>query len=234
MQALAAVVPERAIAGSEGGPFLFAAGGIHRGRPFVLNEMMVGTWGARADKDGIEGISNPAANLSNQPIEMIEAEMPIEVLRYGFVPDTGGAGRRRGGLAFERAFRFTGEAQFTLRGDRRDHPPYGVSRADSPVSRPPTSFTTRDGIESMLPTMPMTSYIARAGDVLHVTGTVGGGFGDPFAREPERVLDDVREGKVTVEAARRDYGVVLTPDQSAVDWTATDVLRQRAAARLVS
>ncbi len=48
MQALAAVVPERAIAGSEGGPFLFAAGGVHRGRPFVLNEMMVGTWGARA------------------------------------------------------------------------------------------------------------------------------------------------------------------------------------------
>ena len=80
----------------------------------------------------------------------------------------------------------------------------------------------------------MTSYIARAGDVLHVTGSGGGGFGDPFAREPERVLDDVREGKVTVEAARRDYGVVLTPDQSAVDWTATDVLRQRAAARLVS
>jgi N-methylhydantoinase B len=233
MQALAAVVPERAIAGSEGGPFLFAAGGVHRGRPFVLNEMMVGTWGARHDKDGIEGISNPAANLSNQPIEMIEAEMPIEILRYGFVPDTGGAGRRRGGLAFERAFRFTGEARFTLRGDRRDHPPYGVS-GGQPGQPSAHKFTTRDGIESILPTMPMTSYIARPGDVLHVTGSGGGGFGDPFAREPERVLEDVREGKVTVEAARRDYGVVLTPDQGAVDWTATDVLRQRAAARLVS
>ncbi len=159
--------------------------------------------------------------------------MPIEVLRYGFVPDTGGAGRRRGGLAFERAFRFTGEARFTLRGDRRDHPPYGVS-GGQPGRPSAHKFTTRDGIESMLPTMPMTSYIARPGDVLHVTGSGGGGFGDPFAREPERVLDDVREGKVTVEAARRDYGVVLTPDQSAVDWTATDVLRQRAAARLVS
>ncbi len=56
--------------------------------------------GARADRDGIEGISNPAANISNQPIEMIEAEMPVEVLRYGFVPDSGGPGRNRGGLAF--------------------------------------------------------------------------------------------------------------------------------------
>ena len=92
MQALAQVVPERAIGGSEGGPYLLAGGGMHEGKPFVLNEMVVGTWGARAGKDGIEGISNPAANLSNQPIEMVETDMPVEVLRYGLVPDSGGAG----------------------------------------------------------------------------------------------------------------------------------------------
>ena len=126
MQALAQVVPERAIAGSEGGPFLMAAGGTYQGRQYVLNEMLVGTWGARADRDGIEGISNPAANLSNQPIEMIEAEMPVEVLRYGFVADSGGAGRHRGGLAFTREFRFLQPTGFNLRGDRRDHPPYGL------------------------------------------------------------------------------------------------------------
>ena len=138
MQALAAVVPERAIAGSEGGPFLFAAGGVHRGRPFVLNEMMVGTWGARHDKDGIEGISNPAANLSNQPIEMIEAEMPIEVLRYGFVPDTGGAGRRRGGLAFERAFASRARRGSRFAATEEIIRPMAY-RGDSPVGRPPTS-----------------------------------------------------------------------------------------------
>ena len=128
MQALAQVVPERAIAGSEGGPFLFAAGGLYRGQQFVLNEMCVGTWGARAARDGIEGISNPAANLSNQPIEMIETDMPIEVLRYGVVTDSGATGRFRGGLGFVREFRFLEEARFTLRGDRRNHPPYRTFR----------------------------------------------------------------------------------------------------------
>lgn len=232
MQALAAIVPERAICGSEGGPFLFAAGGMHRGRSFVLNEMMVGTWGARADKDGIEGISNPAANLSNQPIEMIEAEMPIEVLRYGFVPDSGGPGRRRGGLAFERAFRFTGEARFTLRGDRRDHRAYGLNngRPGEPSSH---RFIAADGTERLLPTMPMTGYAAKPGDVFHLVGSGGGGFGDPFVREPERVLEDVREGKVTPEAARRDYGVVVTRDH-AIDWAQTLAFREAAMRRLAS
>lgn len=230
MRALQPVVPGRAIAGSEGGPYLFAAGGVHRGRPFVLNEMMVGTWGARAEKDGVEGISNPAANLSNQPVEMIEAEMPIEVLRYGLVPDTGGPGRRRGGLAFERVFRFSGTARFTIRGDRRAHPAYG-NEGGRPGTPSAHRFTAADGAMRNLPTMPMESYSARAGDIFHVIGAGGGGCGDPFAREPERVLDDVREGKVSREAARRDYGVVLTHDGAAIDEAATRQRRTATGAR---
>ncbi len=125
MQALAQVVPERAIGGSEGGPYLLAAGGMHEGRPFVLNEMVVGTWGARAGKDGIEGISNPAANLSNQPIEMIEADMPVEVLRYGLVPDSGGAGDNFAAGSPSCASSASSRRRASRsRGDRRDHPPY--------------------------------------------------------------------------------------------------------------
>ncbi len=97
MGALAQAVPDRVIAAGEGGPTLFSIGGRQDGRPFVLTEVMGGSWGARAGKDGIEGISNPAANLSNQPIELIEAELPLEVVRYGLVADSGGAGERRGG-----------------------------------------------------------------------------------------------------------------------------------------
>src|ERR671922_11709 len=62
MGALSQVTPQRVIAAGEGGPTLFSVGGYHQGRPFVLTEVMVGTWGARAAKDGVEGISNPAAN----------------------------------------------------------------------------------------------------------------------------------------------------------------------------
>lgn len=222
MRALAQVVPERAIAGSEGGPFLMAAGGSFAGRQYVLNEMLVGTWGARADRDGIEGISNPAANLSNQPIEMIEAEMPVEVLRYGFVADSGGAGRNRGGLAFIREFRFLQSTGFNLRGDRRDHPPYGLAGGGTGGPSAHVHITA-GGVETSLPTMPMRGFVAAAGDVFRLVGAGGGGFGAALEREPERVLADVVAEKVSVDGAARDYGVVIAA--GAVDIGATERLR---------
>jgi N-methylhydantoinase B len=222
MRALARIVPERAMGGTEGGPFLFSAGGTHRGRAYVLNEMMVGTWGARAGKDGIEGISNPAANLSNQPVEMIEAEMPVEVTDYALVPDSGGAGRFRGGLAFTRAFRFLAPTRFSLRGDRRDHPPYGLEggSAGAPAGH---SLTKAAGGTVALPMMPMRTFLAEPGDVFRMTGAGGGGHGDPMARDPASVAADLLEGKVTAEGARRDYGVVVSDGK--VDVAATARLR---------
>ena len=223
MRALAQVVPERAIAGSEGGPFLMAAGGNWRGRQYVLNEMLVGTWGARADRDGIEGISNPAANLSNQPIEMIEAEMPVEVLRYGFVEDSGGPGRNRGGLAFTREFRFLEATTFNLRGDRRDHPPYGLEGGGAGAPSAHVHITASG--ENNLPTMPMRGFAAAAGDVFRLVGAGGGGYGDAMTRDPERVLADVVAEKVSIDGARRDYGVVIDPVELRVDTQATETLR---------
>lgn len=224
MRTMAKVVPERAIGGSEGGPFLMAAGGSYHGRQFVLNEMLVGTWGARAERDGIEGISNPAANISNQPVEMIEAEMPVEIVRYGFVTDSGGAGRNRGGLAFTREFRFLQDTAFNLRGDRRDHPPYGI---DGGATGAPSAhvLVAPDGTERMLPTMPMHGFTAHKGDVFRLVGAGGGGFGDPFTRDPDRVLADVIEDKVSIEGARRDYGVAIDATMLAVDEAATRNLR---------
>ncbi|RYE34673.1 MAG: hydantoinase B/oxoprolinase family protein [Hyphomicrobiales bacterium] len=224
MQALAQIVPERAIGGSEGGPYLLAGGGTHEGRSFVLNEMVVGTWGARASKDGIEGISNPAANLSNQPVEMIEADMPVEVLRYGLVPDTGGPGEFRGGLSFIREFRFLAPIRFVLRGDRRDHPPFGFE-GGMPGSPSAHILVRADGVEQGLPTMPMESFTARAGDVFRLIGAGGGGYGDPLQRDPSRIEDDLREGKVTVDGASRDYGAVIAADGVSVDRDATTCRR---------
>jgi N-methylhydantoinase B len=226
MGALAKVVPEQVIAGSEGGPILFSVGGRHEGRQFVLTEVLVGTWGARAGLDGIEGISNPAANLSNAPVEIIESETPLQVTRYGLVPDSGGPGTYRGGLAFVREFRFLAESSdFTLRADRRAHPPYGVA-GGLPGAPSENAFVDAGG-EHALPTMPMHTYRARRNDVFRVVSAGGGGFGDPFARDPERVLADVLEEKVTLAAAREQYGVVIDPATLTVDEEATCRLRER-------
>jgi N-methylhydantoinase B len=224
MGALAQVLPLRVIAAGEGGPTLFAVGGYHEGRPFVLTEVMVGTWGARAGKDGVEGISNPAANLSNQPVELIEAELPLEVVRYGLVQDSGGAGEYRGGLAFVREFKLLAdEAVFTTRADRRDHPPFGFSGGHSGGT---SSNTLISGAgERALPTMPMEAVKWTSGDVFRHVSAGGGGYGDALSRDPALVLADLLDEKISPAAALERYGVVI--EGHGVDQAATKRLRER-------
>lgn len=220
MAALAPVAPTQVIAASEGGPTLFSIGGYHDGRPFVMTEVMVGSWGARAQKDGIEGISNPAANLSNQPVELIEAELPLEVTRYGLVRDSEGAGRCRGGLAFVREFRLRAEAaQLTLRSDRRDHPPYGLDGGDPGAPSLNLLYTSTG--ERRLPVMPMEALQLKRGDVFRHVAAGGGGFGPAIERDPELVLNDVLDDKVSIEAALERYGVAIDPRRMVVDAEAT-------------
>jgi N-methylhydantoinase B len=223
--ALSAVIPERVQAGGEGGPTLVAIGGRHEGKPFVLTEVMVGTWGARSAQDGIEGISNPAANLANNPVELIEAELPLQVLEYSFVPDSGGAGKHRGGLALVRELRLLAdEAVCTIRSDRRTHPPYGI-QGGKPGSSSLNILNPRKPEERILPTMPMSAIPLRKGDVIRHVAAGGGGVGHSWEREPERVLEDVIDGKVTIAGARRDYGVVILLDGLSIDLEATERAR---------
>lgn len=224
MGALAKAMPERVIAGCEGGPILFSVGGRHDGRPYVLTEVMVGTWGARCGLDGEEGVSNPAANLSNQPIELIEAEFPLRILRYGLVPDSGGPGEFRGGLAFERAFEILSQtAECNVRSDRRANPPYGV--AGGHPGQPSINEVIEPGqAPRVIPSMPMQPCDQVAGDVIRTVSAGGGGYGQPLKRRPASVLEDVLDGKVSVARARTDYGVVIDGG-GAVDETATAALR---------
>ena len=225
MAALAQIVPDKVMAASEGGPSLFSIGGTHEGKAFSLTEVMVGTWGARKGRDGIEGISNPIANLSNQPVELIESALPLEIIRYGLDPDSGGAGKYRGGLAFVRDFRIrTDAASLTVRSDRRDHPPYGLLGGE-PGAPSMNKYNGGAG-ERVLPSMPMEAFALKRGDVFRHVGAGGGGFGDPTEREPQRVLDDVIDEKVSVEAARERYAVVIDPEGLTLDGPATEALRR--------
>lgn len=230
MGALAQVVPDRVVAAGEGGPTLISFGGYENGRPFVVTEVIVGTWGARAARDGLEGVSNPLANLSNQPVELVEADLPLEVVRYGLVSDSGGPGRFRGGLAYVREFRLLAErAVLTIRSDRRLHPPPGLF-GGSPGAPSDNVLLTSDG-EARLPGMPMSAIALRRGDIYRHVAAGGGGFGSPLERDPRMILEDVLDGKVTVEAARAVYGVVLSLDPPSVDGEGTVAARSALRAR---
>ena len=126
--ALAQIVPDRVPAAGEGGNSVVCISGLRRNRkPFIIVDMLCGAWGGRPDQDGVEAITNPSQNLSNMPVEVMEAEHPVRVEEYAFVPDSCGAGRWRGGVGIKRSYRILAdEALLQLRTDRVEFPPYGL------------------------------------------------------------------------------------------------------------
>jgi N-methylhydantoinase B len=220
--ALAQLIPDRIPAAGEGGNTLaIFAGEARDGEPFIYYELVVGTWGALPVKDGNDGLCNPCATAANIPVEVAESEFPIMIERYGFVPDTGGPGRYRGGLAIERVWRTLASAtSLQVRSDRQNHSPYGL-HGGSDGSRS-ANLLSDGGAWRAFP--PMFSAVVDSGTIFHHKMPGGGGWGDPLERAPQLVADDVADNKVSVESARDQYGVVLYTD-GAVDARATDDLR---------
>ena len=221
--ALAKAVPDRLPAGGEGGAINFAVGGQHRGAPYVFGESTMGAWGARPDRDGVDGAANPAANQSNQPIELIEAENPLRITSYGFIGDSGGAGRFRGGASILRRYEFLADnGLLTFRTDRRSFRPEG--HAQGFPGTPNLNLLTPVGATPrLLPVLPMEGYAIAAGDVFDQVVPGGGGFGDPWERDPGQVLDDVIDERFTPAFARAIFGVAIIDGQ--VDREETARLR---------
>jgi len=224
MGALAAAVPDRVPAEGEGGNTVYSIGGYDtHGQFFVYVDTIAGSRGGSSTSDGREGVPHPGANAANTPIELIEAEFPVRFERYGLVPDTGGPGLHRGALALVRELRFLGtEATFEIRSDKRRFPPTGLL-GGAPGSSSMTTITGERG-QTVLPTLgvaPLTQDVV----VRHVLAG-GGGWGNPFERDRSEVERDVRFGKVSVEAAREQYGVVIDPTELVVDSAATEILRK--------
>ena len=127
--ALAQVAPDRVFACEVGGDTGVSFGGYDaERRAFVFLEFLFGSWGGRPTRDGVDACSSSVVNFSNNPVEVIESEYPLMIERYGYLPDTGGPGKFRGGLALERQYRFLeAEGTLQLRTDRRQHLPYGLA-----------------------------------------------------------------------------------------------------------
>jgi N-methylhydantoinase B len=224
--ALAPVFPTRVPAAGDGGPNGIAIGIVEAdGDSTVLWDPLAGAWGARPDRDGVDGISALGSNLTNTPIEELERSGHLRIDGYGYLPDSGGAGRWRGGLAtFRDMTLLAPEATVQIRSDRRRFLPYGLAGGAS--GTPSLNILDPDGHdERVLASKP--HFVMTAGARhRHVTAG-GGGHGPSFERAPERVLEDVLDGKVTHAGAARDYGVVVT-DDGVIDAGATVRLRGKA------
>jgi N-methylhydantoinase B len=219
--ALAKFLPDRVFAACDGGNSLVILGGQRdNGDPYIFYELISGTWGARPDRDANDGLCNPANVNSNIPVEQAECEYPLLIEKYGLVDDSGGPGQFRGGMGVERAWKLlAGEAQLTIRSDRRDHPPYGLAGGKPGMGS--TTILIRDGVSEELPTCVTTRI--KAGDRLYHRHPGGGGWGDPLQRDPAAVHEDVRNNRVSVEAAHDEYGLMVELD---VDQVASTSLQR--------
>jgi len=204
--ALAQLIPDRVPAAGEGGNTLavFGADRPGGGGRFIFYELIVGTWGGTPEGDGNDGVTNPASLAANIPVEVAEAEFPIHIERYGLVPDSGGAGLHRGGLAVERVWRcLTPNTSLIVRSDRSAHPPYGL-QGGAPGALSSNVLRHADGTEEVLPSM---FSITIGDDDVFVHRTAGGGgWGDPKRRDPALIEADMLDGKVTAQAAWEMYG----------------------------
>jgi N-methylhydantoinase B len=226
--ALAKALPGRIAAANSGQVAVMFVGGRHRdtNKSFVtfIAVPFPGGMGARPSKDGIDVIATDLNNEMNFPIEAAEMAYPVRFDYVHLWPDSGGPGRYRGGLGYTaRAVWLGDRAVLSHRRDRHDFAPWGL-QGGQPAPRCRTDLVRRDGRIEALPSKILT-YLEE-GDALEIYTTGGGGHGDPLGRDPAAVLEDVLDGRVSPEAARRDYGIVLDPAGRAVDAATTEALRR--------
>ena len=221
--ALAQIVPDRVPAAGEGGNSVICISGLRPNRrPFIIVDMICGAWGGRPDKDGVEAITNASQNLSNMPVEVLEAEHPVRVEDYAFVPDSCGAGRWRGGLGIRRSYRILApEALLQLRSDRVAFRPYGLDGGEA--GGPSRNTIEVDGDVRPIPAK-VTMSVPQGALIVHEQAGAGG-YGDPLERRTQLILDDVKDGKITPAFAKDRHGVVLT-EAGTIDEGASVLLRR--------
>jgi N-methylhydantoinase B len=224
--ALAQLYPDRVYAASDGGNTGITIGGYDKElRPFIYVDFLSGCWGGRPWADGLDGNTSMFANMASFSVEVIEAENPLEVLDYEFVPDTGGAGKFRGGMSQRKTWRMLAdEGILQVRADRQTHRPYGLQgggpgAAGRNVLDP--GLPTEEKLHAKL------TMTLRKGQVFRHDLPGAGGWGDALTRDLSLVAKDLRDGLVTIEGAARDYGVVARGDPPAIDEAATETLRAK-------
>lgn len=202
MRALAPHMPE-AVAASVGNLKVIASSGIRAGGHWVHMDIIEGSYGGRYGKDGLDAVDTLYGNTRNNPIEDIESHLPLRVTRYELQEDEAGAGRWRGGLGSVRDVEFTEPGGFSIEADGNKWPPLGLfggkdGTAGSIVLNPDT-----DRGESLPSKIPYRKV--DAGETIRTVAPSAGGYGEPTERDVDAIREDIIDGFVSEESAKRDY-----------------------------
>jgi len=227
LKAMSAVVPDRVVSGSHGQACTNSFSGIHpeTGRRFTHIEIQGGGAGARPAKDGPDGQDLHLGRFMNTPVEAAELENPVMIERYEFIPDSGGAGKYRGGLSLRRDIRFLTDVTWARYSDRQKFRPQGLfgglpGTMGSLILNPGTPLERKcrsKGVDEL-----------KAGDLLSIRLPGSAGYGDPTKRPADKVRWDVLNGKISKESAEEHYGVLFHPDMTVAEEK-TEAMRRQSA-----
>jgi N-methylhydantoinase B len=195
LKAFSSIIPERICAACQGTMNNVTIGGTDpwTGKYFTYYETIAGGFGARYNKDGVDGIHSHMTNTLNTPVEALESSYPLRVRRYEFVRGSGGQGRFRGGLGIRRETETLSQGStISLMGERQRYRPWGLMRGRS--GSPGGYGIVRGNHIKALSSK--TTFSANAGDVLIVTTPGGGGYGTPSQRTSDRIGQDRADGKL--------------------------------------
>jgi N-methylhydantoinase B len=222
MGAEAKIAPDKLPACEQGSDFLVCMGFLEGGQiDSVLVETIWGGWGGRPFADGIDYNTPILLDGACQTCEGNEQVYPVRYNQFAFIPDTEGAGKFRGGLATVREWQVDSqEAVLQMRTDRTKTRPWGLAGGHSGAFSKTTVVV--GGLERVIG---KETINMKKEDILRLQVAGAGGWGPPTDRDPDRVLDDVVNGKVSLQRARDVYGVAVDPDAMTVDREETRRLR---------
>lgn len=198
-RALSDIVPEKVMAATNGACFSATfSGSKPDGSLWVYLETIGGGSGARYNKDGLDGVHVHMTNTSNLPVEALELEYPLTLLRYELVDGSGGCGTHRGGMGLRRVYRAEDDCRVRLDGSRLQSAPWGL-KGGLPGGKGGFTYTGAPAVKG--------ATFMRRGDIVEVITPGAGGYGPPSGRSPEQVARDVAEKRISAEMARDVYGL---------------------------
>ena len=198
---------ERIIAGSNAvaSAWLFYGSNPLTGRDYCYLETIGGGSGARHNKDGLDAVHVYSTNTSNLPVEVLESEYPLLVEQYSLLPDSGGAGKFRGGLGIRRDIRVLHAALLTTRSEGHKVRPWGLQGGQD--GAPGSIVLNPDSDREVSLPAKRSNIRLNPGDVASLRTPGAGGFGNPAERDSNLVGQELESGLLSAKMAREEYGV---------------------------